>query len=296
MLDAVTSLFSPPNNWWLAYAGVVGVLFLALQISAAVMVYFERKVSAWMQQRYGPTLVGPAGTLQPIADIVKLFFKEELQPKAADKLLFSLAPIISVATCVIAFAPVDLFYVGICFNIIGTGFFKPNISTMVGQLYNDGDHRRDAGFGLFYTGINLGAFLGGRTTGDRRLGVVGDAAVALLHDGDGKRQIGEPVAILEGIERDYEPVGLVIPRQLDVIDLGAQRVRVVARQGAVGKATAREGEEVVSPFVGNKLVTADTGLAEYLDPRLQSEQAARGVGGSLGVAIDPLNQRFRRRS
>ena len=106
MLDAVTSLFSPPNNWWLAYAGVVGVLFLALQISAAVMVYFERKVSAWMQQRYGPTLVGPAGTLQPIADIVKLFFKEELQPKAADKLLFSLAPIISVATCFIAFAPV----------------------------------------------------------------------------------------------------------------------------------------------------------------------------------------------
>lgn len=106
MLDAVTSLFSPPNNWWVAYAGIVGVLFLALQISAAVMVYFERKVSAWMQQRYGPTLVGPAGTLQPIADIVKLFFKEELQPKAADKLLFSLAPIISVATCFIAFAPV----------------------------------------------------------------------------------------------------------------------------------------------------------------------------------------------
>ena len=59
-----------------------------------------------MQQRYGPWLVGPKGLLQPVADIVKLFFKEELQPKAADRLLFSLAPIISVATCFVAFAPV----------------------------------------------------------------------------------------------------------------------------------------------------------------------------------------------
>ena len=40
-------------------------------------------------------------------------------------------------------------------------FFKPNISTMVGELYKDGDHRTDAGFSLFYAGINLGAFLGG---------------------------------------------------------------------------------------------------------------------------------------
>ncbi|HPF69188.1 MAG TPA: peptide MFS transporter [Candidatus Krumholzibacteria bacterium] len=63
--------------------------------------------------------------------------------------------------CVIAFAPQDMFYIGTCFSIIGTGFFKPNISTMVGQLYNPGDPRRDAGFSLFYSGINLGALLGG---------------------------------------------------------------------------------------------------------------------------------------
>ena len=61
------------------------------------MVYAERKVAALMQQRYGPCLVGPSGLLQPVADIVKLIFKEDLRPKAADKLLFSLAPIISVA-------------------------------------------------------------------------------------------------------------------------------------------------------------------------------------------------------
>lgn len=62
---------------------------------------------------------------------------------------------------IIAVAPEELFYIGICFSIIGTGFFKPNISTMVGQLYKDGDARRDAGFSLFYSGINLGALLGG---------------------------------------------------------------------------------------------------------------------------------------
>ena len=66
-----------------------------------------------------------------------------------------------VGSFIIAVSPKELFYIGICFNIIGTGFFKPNISTMVGSLYKDGDPRRDAGFGLFYSGINMGAFLGG---------------------------------------------------------------------------------------------------------------------------------------
>lgn len=61
----------------------------------------------------------------------------------------------------LAYDPKNLFFLGIAFNIVGTGFFKPNISSMVGQLYKDGDHRTDAGFLLFYSGINLGAFLGG---------------------------------------------------------------------------------------------------------------------------------------
>ncbi len=62
---------------------------------------------------------------------------------------------------ILAIAPSELFFLGISFTVIGTGFFKPNISTMVGALYKEGDVRRDAGFGLFYTGINLGALLGG---------------------------------------------------------------------------------------------------------------------------------------
>ncbi len=61
----------------------------------------------------------------------------------------------------LAFSPEKLYYMGISFTIVGTGFFKPNISTMVGSLYKAGDPRRDAGFGLFYSGINIGALLGG---------------------------------------------------------------------------------------------------------------------------------------
>jgi NADH-quinone oxidoreductase subunit H len=88
------------------YIGIVLTVFFGLQIGAAVMVYAERKVSAFMQQRFGPYLVGPRGLLQPLADIVKLVFKEDLRPKAADAVLFLAAPIISVAAAYVAFAPV----------------------------------------------------------------------------------------------------------------------------------------------------------------------------------------------
>ena len=90
----------------IAYIVIVNIVFIGLQLMAAVMVYAERKVAAFMQQRYGPYLVGPKGLLQPIADILKLFFKEELRPKAADAFLFSLAPIISVTAAYLAFAPI----------------------------------------------------------------------------------------------------------------------------------------------------------------------------------------------
>lgn len=66
-----------------------------------------------------------------------------------------------VGSCILAFNPKDFFFYGISFTIVGTGFFKPNISTMVGNLYKEGDSRRDAGFSLFYSGINIGALLGG---------------------------------------------------------------------------------------------------------------------------------------
>ncbi|HEY1039400.1 MAG TPA: oligopeptide:H+ symporter, partial [Bacteroidia bacterium] len=66
-----------------------------------------------------------------------------------------------VGSIILAVDPKNFFFLGISFNIIGTGFFKPNISTMVGRLYKDGDSRTDAGFSLFYMGVNVGALIGG---------------------------------------------------------------------------------------------------------------------------------------
>ncbi|WP_394759467.1 peptide MFS transporter [Flavobacterium sp.] len=66
-----------------------------------------------------------------------------------------------VGSAILALDPKQFFFLGIAFTIIGTGFFKPNISTMVGKLYKSGDSRTDAGFSLFYAGINIGALLGG---------------------------------------------------------------------------------------------------------------------------------------
>lgn len=57
------------------------------------------------------------------------------------------------------------FYVGMGFIVVGNGFFKPNISSIVGKLYAENDPRRDAGFSLFYMGINIGALAGGLICG-----------------------------------------------------------------------------------------------------------------------------------
>jgi len=61
---------------------------------------------------------------------------------------------------VLAFPPVVFFYTGLALLVIGTGMLKPSVSTLVGSLYEEGDARRDAGFSIFYMGINLGALLG----------------------------------------------------------------------------------------------------------------------------------------
>lgn len=77
------------------------------------------------------------------------------------KSLFWGGSLMILGSILLATNPHNLFFIGIAFTVVGTGFFKPNISTMVGELYKKGDPRTDAGFSLFYAGINVGAFIGG---------------------------------------------------------------------------------------------------------------------------------------
>ena len=82
------------DTHFIAQLAVLGFTFFMLLNSAAVLVLMERKVAAFVQQRLGPYRVGPWGTMQPLADIIKLMMKEELRPKTADTFLFYLAPIL----------------------------------------------------------------------------------------------------------------------------------------------------------------------------------------------------------
>jgi proton-dependent oligopeptide transporter, POT family len=68
--------------------------------------------------------------------------------------------IIAAGHFTLAFRALPFFYTGLALIVIGTGLLKPNVSAMVGSLYEEDDKRRDAGFSIFYMGINLGGFLG----------------------------------------------------------------------------------------------------------------------------------------
>ncbi|MEW6211662.1 MAG: NADH-quinone oxidoreductase subunit NuoH [Acidobacteriota bacterium] len=98
----------PPNVFWAEYIvwpliQIIIVLFIVLTV-VAYLVYFERKVSAFIQARLGPMRVGPWGILQPAADGLKLLLKEDIIPIKADKLVFSIAPIISVVATLVVLA------------------------------------------------------------------------------------------------------------------------------------------------------------------------------------------------
>ena len=109
-VPGVLALFEHPDHggtlggWVLGRALVMLLVVHVLLILAALMVWAERRVSAWMQDRLGPNRVGPEGLLQPLADLGKFMFKEDVIPAHVNKWIYTIAPAISVLPALITFA------------------------------------------------------------------------------------------------------------------------------------------------------------------------------------------------
>ncbi len=84
------------------------VMFVVVLVTVAELVYTERKISAWIQNRLGPNRVGWQGLLQPYADVIKLLLKEDIVPTAANKFIHTLAPIISIGVAFSTLAVVPI--------------------------------------------------------------------------------------------------------------------------------------------------------------------------------------------
>jgi NADH-quinone oxidoreductase subunit H len=103
-MNAVTNaqLIAGDPGWLIAVKALL--TFVVLVVFTLLAIWWERRFIGFMQERPGPNRTGPQGLLQSLADGVKLALKEDIIPKAADKVVFILAPIISASTCFMSFA------------------------------------------------------------------------------------------------------------------------------------------------------------------------------------------------
>ena len=112
-LTAATSLvpldLSPffRDPWWLVLAKAVFALVLLLLVTLFT-IWFERRIVAFMQHRKGPNMNGPFGLLQSLADGMKLMFKEDFTPTAADRVVFTLAPFVTAIPAITAFSVIPM--------------------------------------------------------------------------------------------------------------------------------------------------------------------------------------------
>jgi NADH-quinone oxidoreductase subunit H len=111
ILYTLFDLFEPYLPWIIEVVIIMLKVFVVVQVLQMLpipLTWIERKVAGHIQSRLGPMRVGPHGLLQPIADAIKLIFKEDIVPAKADKLLFAVAPIISLVPAFAVFAAVPI--------------------------------------------------------------------------------------------------------------------------------------------------------------------------------------------
>ncbi len=152
------------------------------------------------------------------------------------------AIIISLGHFCLALPGRSTFFLGLALVIVGTGFFKSNVSTMVGQLYQPGDARRDAGFTIFYIGINLGATLGQFICG------LGEKPQFGWHFGFGAAGVGMALGLIMYLALKKRYLG----------DLGevplAKQVAAANKSGLPSKLTRQERDRIIAIFL---MVTFD---------------------------------------
>lgn len=91
------------NETWLSILICIGVIIVNMTIAPG-LIWLERRLLAFWQDRLGPNRVGPFGIMQPLADMVKIFFKEDWMPRFVDKTVFVIAPAIVMCTVLLGFA------------------------------------------------------------------------------------------------------------------------------------------------------------------------------------------------
>ena len=104
MAEFIDFLYNNPFGQFIFIVGQILVILVPLLLCVAYLTYAERKVIAAMQLRKGPNVVGPFGLLQPIADAVKLLFKETILPSGANRIVFLMAPMLTFILAMIGWA------------------------------------------------------------------------------------------------------------------------------------------------------------------------------------------------
>jgi POT family proton-dependent oligopeptide transporter len=150
------SLFGHPRGLGLLFVVEMWERFSYYGMRALLVLYLMHALS-W-DKAHAAGLYGTYTSLVYLTPLVGGYLADRLLGTRHALVLGGL--VIAAGHFCLAFPGLPMFYTGLGLIIAGTGLFKPNASTMVGQLYRPGDPRRDAGFTIFYMGVNAGAFIG----------------------------------------------------------------------------------------------------------------------------------------